>query len=147
MRDLVPFVQFKKREKHPCRSVNFSKVAVLPISAPYEITAILLMLCCYYCPKFWNNQSSSTEDYLLYLLIWTISIQFQLQSSCETGENNGNFVNTTDFHALTFWYYWPKFTVDFERRIIPYSCNLNLSQFLFGGDKISGPIALVYAHD
>ena len=27
LRDLVPFVQFKKREKHPCRSFNFSKVA------------------------------------------------------------------------------------------------------------------------
>ena len=25
--DLVPFAQFKKREKHPWRSVNFSKVA------------------------------------------------------------------------------------------------------------------------
>ena len=27
LRDLVPFVQFKKREKHPWRSVNFNKVA------------------------------------------------------------------------------------------------------------------------
>ena len=27
LRDLVIFVQFKKREKHPWRSVNFSKVA------------------------------------------------------------------------------------------------------------------------
>ena len=27
LRDLVPFVQFKKREKHPWRSVNYSKVA------------------------------------------------------------------------------------------------------------------------
>ena len=27
LRDLVPFVQFKKREKHPWGSVNFSKVA------------------------------------------------------------------------------------------------------------------------
>ena len=27
LRDLVPFVQFKKREKHPWRCVNFSKVA------------------------------------------------------------------------------------------------------------------------
>ena len=27
LRDLVAFVQFKKREKHPERSVNFSKVA------------------------------------------------------------------------------------------------------------------------
>ena len=26
LRDLVPFAQFKKREKHPWRSVNFSKV-------------------------------------------------------------------------------------------------------------------------
>ena len=25
--DVVPFVQFKKREKHPWRSFNFSKVA------------------------------------------------------------------------------------------------------------------------
>ena len=27
LRDLVQFIQFKKREKHPWRSVNFSKVA------------------------------------------------------------------------------------------------------------------------
>ena len=27
LRDLVPFAQFKKREKHPWRSVIFSKVA------------------------------------------------------------------------------------------------------------------------
>ena len=27
LRDLVPFVRFKKREKHPWKSVNFSKVA------------------------------------------------------------------------------------------------------------------------
>ena len=27
LRDLVPFVQFKKREKHTRRSVTFSKVA------------------------------------------------------------------------------------------------------------------------
>ena len=27
LRDLVLFVQFKKREKHPWKSVNFSKVA------------------------------------------------------------------------------------------------------------------------
>ena len=27
LRDLVPFVQFKKHEKHPWRSVNFNKVA------------------------------------------------------------------------------------------------------------------------
>ena len=27
LHDLVPFVQFKKREEHPWRSVTFSKVA------------------------------------------------------------------------------------------------------------------------
>ena len=27
LRDLVPFIQFQKREKHPLRSVTFSKVA------------------------------------------------------------------------------------------------------------------------
>ena len=28
LRDLVPFVQFKKREKHPWRSVNFGNILV-----------------------------------------------------------------------------------------------------------------------
>ena len=30
LRDLVPFVQFKKREKHPWSSVNFSKINTPP---------------------------------------------------------------------------------------------------------------------
>ena len=34
LRDLVPFVQFKKREKHPWRGVNFSKIA--GFSTTYE---------------------------------------------------------------------------------------------------------------
>ena len=29
LRDLVPFVQFKKREEHPRRSVNFTNLALL----------------------------------------------------------------------------------------------------------------------
>ena len=37
LRDLVPFIQFKKCEKHPWRSVNFSKVAGLkPIQEKTE---------------------------------------------------------------------------------------------------------------
>ena len=32
LRDLVPFVQIKKRKKHPWRSVTFSKVAGFTIS-------------------------------------------------------------------------------------------------------------------
>ena len=35
LRDLVPFVQFKKREKHPRRIVNFSKVAGFKHHAPH----------------------------------------------------------------------------------------------------------------
>ena len=31
LRDLIPFVQFRKREKHPWRSVTFSKVADLKL--------------------------------------------------------------------------------------------------------------------
>ena len=31
LRDLIPFVQFKKHEKHPWRSVNFSKVTRLKL--------------------------------------------------------------------------------------------------------------------
>ena len=43
LRDLVPFVQFKKREKHPWRSVTFSKrdgcmlqsATLLKVTLPY----------------------------------------------------------------------------------------------------------------
>ena len=34
LRDLVPFVQFKEREKHPWRIVNFSKVAGFSLTLP-----------------------------------------------------------------------------------------------------------------
>ena len=40
LRDLVPFVQFKERKKHPWRSVNFSKVAGLPNRATHHISFI-----------------------------------------------------------------------------------------------------------
>ena len=34
LRDLLPFVQFRKREKHPWRSVTFSKVAGFSLKVP-----------------------------------------------------------------------------------------------------------------
>ena len=40
LRDLVPFVQFKKREKHPCRSFNFSKVAGFKPTTLLELTLL-----------------------------------------------------------------------------------------------------------
>ena len=38
--DLVPFVQFKKREKHPWRSVNFSKVTGLKPATLLKLTLL-----------------------------------------------------------------------------------------------------------
>ena len=44
LRDLILFVQFKKREKHPWRSVNFSKVAGWSlINAPQRTTNTWLL--------------------------------------------------------------------------------------------------------
>ena len=39
--DLVPFVQFKKREKHPWRGVNFSKAAAFSIWRIAMVTRVL----------------------------------------------------------------------------------------------------------
>ena len=36
LRDLVPFVQFKKREKHPWKSVTFRKLQAYSQSRPYH---------------------------------------------------------------------------------------------------------------
>ena len=49
LRDLVPFVQFKKREKHPWRSVNFSKVAGFEHATLLKLT---LLRGCF--PRFLN---------------------------------------------------------------------------------------------
>ena len=40
LRDLVPFVQFKKRGKHPWRTVNFSKVAGLKSVTLLKLTLL-----------------------------------------------------------------------------------------------------------
>ena len=53
LRDLVLFVQFKKREKHPCRSVAFSKVPDLTCNltksnAPLCVFFTFFKLCPWY---------------------------------------------------------------------------------------------------
>ena len=40
LHDLVPFVQFKKREKNPWRSVNFSNVAGLKPATLLKLTLL-----------------------------------------------------------------------------------------------------------
>ena len=44
LRDLVPFVQFKKREKHPWRSVTFSEVAGIQ---PTTLLKVILLHGCF----------------------------------------------------------------------------------------------------
>ena len=39
MRNLVPFVQFKKREKYPCKSVTLSKVARFSLQLYCRVSA------------------------------------------------------------------------------------------------------------
>ena len=40
LRDLVSFVQFKKREKHPCRSVSFNKVSSFNLETLIKVTLL-----------------------------------------------------------------------------------------------------------
>ena len=40
LNDFVPFVQFKKREKHPGKSFNFSKVAYWGLQYSYKTEAL-----------------------------------------------------------------------------------------------------------
>ena len=47
LRDLVPFIQFKKREKHPWRSVTFSKVACRLKRA--TLLKVTLLYSCFAC--------------------------------------------------------------------------------------------------
>ena len=54
LRDLVPFVQLKKREKHPWRSVKFSKVAGF---RPATLLKLTLLQECF--SRFLNCANSS----------------------------------------------------------------------------------------
>ena len=65
MCDLVPFVQFKKREEHPWWSVIFSKVAVI-LKGYYAATIYLseVRLSFYFSPNF----ETFYWDYVIVLL-------------------------------------------------------------------------------
>ena len=73
LRDLVPFVQFKKREKHPSRSVTFSKVAGLK---PATLLKVKFFHGCF--SRFLNcvnGTKSHNASYLVLLEIWNLSVQ------------------------------------------------------------------------
>ena len=48
LRDLVPFVQIKKREKHPWGSVTFSEVASCKRNTPPWVFFMFFKLCKWY---------------------------------------------------------------------------------------------------
>ena len=48
LRDLVLFVQFGKLEKHPWKSVNFSKLAGCKINTPLWVFFMFFKLCKWY---------------------------------------------------------------------------------------------------
>ena len=87
MRDLVPFIQFKKHEKHLWRSVNFSKVACFK---PETLLKLTLLHGCFLrflnCANgtisrnasqcHWNLNSISADNYTkLFLLKAHITVQ------------------------------------------------------------------------
>ena len=59
LRDLVPLVQFKKREKHPGRSITFSKVAGTKSNTPPWVFFTFL--------KLGNGTKSRNAPHTIYL--------------------------------------------------------------------------------
>ena len=59
LRDLVPFVQFKKRDKHPWKSVNFSTVATLK---PETLLKLTLFQGCFSCFLNCTNRKNSRNE-------------------------------------------------------------------------------------
>ena len=77
MHDLVPFAQFKKREKHPWKSVTFSKVNLSPYVFFSRYLVILafgnysnLIRISLNIPKFSVIRTSSACVLVLYLISW-----------------------------------------------------------------------------
>ena len=72
MHDLVPFVQFKKREKHPWRSVTFSKVA------GYEPATLLKLTLLHGCfPRFSNCINGTKSRSVSHILDETFLVSLQ----------------------------------------------------------------------
>ena len=67
LHDLVPFVQFKKREKHPWRSVTFSKVEY------HSSMSVLHVFNRTNCAKSCKASHMIKNDYVTYVIMLTIS--------------------------------------------------------------------------
>ena len=95
LRDLVPFVQFKKREKHPSRSVTFSKVAGLK---PATLLKVKLFYGCF--SRFLNcvnGTKSHNASYLVLLEIWNLSVQSVFA--------NAHYKKLSMIHFILWWWW------------------------------------------
>ena len=68
LRDLLPFVQFKKHEKHPWRSVTFSKVVGLPAT----LLKLTLLHECFSCFLNCTNDTKSSKTSYVIISLWFI---------------------------------------------------------------------------
>ena len=67
LRDLVPFLQFKKREKHPWRSVNFSK------AVGFKPATLLKLTLLHGCFLSFLNCTNGTKSCNAPHVMWRIS--------------------------------------------------------------------------
>ena len=114
--DLVPFIQFKKREKHPWRSATFIKVAGLKTAT---LIKVVLLHGCF--SRFLNctngtksckpshiKKSANVEikkHTLPYLFVGSFSIRVSLTDTDNSQDNRGKertiFIPLYHFHRLT----------------------------------------------
>ena len=69
MRNLVPFVQFKRREKHPWRSVTFRKVATFKSAT---LLKVILLHGCFSC--FLNRTNGTKSRNASQMIFFLVSI-------------------------------------------------------------------------
>ena len=100
LRDLVPFVQFKKCEKHSSRSVTFSKVAGLK---PATLLKVKFFHGCF--SRFLNcvnGTKSHNASYLVLLEIWNLSVQSVFA--------NVHYKKLSMIHFILWWWWqWKLF--------------------------------------
>ena len=99
MRNLVPFVQLKRREKHPWRSVTFSKAVDLrlkPATFTYSNTPPWVLFMFFKLYKFYENVQRITMTFIItqpgpsFHEVWntteqcTSTVQWNIQISLQT---------------------------------------------------------------
>ena len=87
----MPFVQFKKREKHPWRSVTFSKVTGTKSNTPPWVFFTLLKL------YKWYQIAQNTINLLGFMTKWFTIQKTMLPTSCA---NTDHVVTTFEVNEM-----------------------------------------------